>query len=132
MLVQSGRPINCFGFLGGTGTSHYQNSYFSCDPGPTGIPGDGAGNNGTTVVPRGTAGRLPWTTSLDLNVAYHPGWMEGLQFKVDVFNVFNSRDAVTVNEFGEDAAGNPQPDVYKMATGWQEPRSVRFMVQYDF
>jgi hypothetical protein len=132
MLVQSGRPINCFGFLGGANTSHYGNSYFSCDPGPTGLPGDGAGNNGTTVIPRGTSGRTPWTTSLDLNVAYKPSFVEGLQFKVDVFNVLNSRDATSVNEFGEDAAGNPQPAVYKVPTGWQNPRSVRFMVQYDF
>ena len=132
LLVQSGRPINCFGYLGGANTSRYANSYFSCDPGIPGDTGDGAGDNGTTVVPRGTSGRLPWTTTLDLNVSYKPSWMEGLQFKVDVFNVLNSRDATTVNEFGEDAAGNPQPEIYQAANGWQEPRSVRFMVQYDF
>ncbi|NUS61272.1 MAG: TonB-dependent receptor, partial [Lysobacter sp.] len=139
LRVQSGRPINCFGFLGGSNTSHYGNSYFSCDPGPTTNddgtpthPGDGSGNNGTTVVPRGTAGRLPWSTTLDLNVAYKPSWAEGLQFKIDVFNVFNSREAITVNEFGEDTAGNPQPEIYKIATNWQDPRAVRFMVQYDF
>ncbi|NUS59533.1 MAG: hypothetical protein HOQ01_01160, partial [Lysobacter sp.] len=134
LLVQSGRPINCFGFLGGSNTSRYGNSYFSCDPQDPFIDEevDGSGNNGNTVVPRGSSGRLPWTTSLDMNVAYHPSWMEGLQFKVDVFNVLNSRDAVSVNEFGEDAGGFPQPTTYKMATGWQQPRSVRFMVQYDF
>ena len=52
--------------------------------------------------------------------------------KVDVFNVFNSRKAVTVNEFGEDAGGNPQPNIYQSANGWQTPRAVRFMVQYEF
>jgi len=91
---------------------------------------------------------LPWTSTLDLNVAYAPSWVEGLQFKVDVFNVLNSSDAITVNEFGEDAAGNPQAggvygaghpragqrrgNLYGTATDWQEPRWVRLMVQYDF
>ena len=31
LLVQSGRPINCFGFLGGANSSGYANGYFSCD-----------------------------------------------------------------------------------------------------
>jgi hypothetical protein len=30
LLIQSGRPENCFGFLGGTNTAHYANGYFSC------------------------------------------------------------------------------------------------------
>ena len=34
--------------------------------------------------------------------------------------------------FGEDAAGNWQPNVWKSVNGYQAPRSVRFMVQYDF
>ena len=49
-----------------------------------------------------------------------------------MFNVLNSQDAVNVNEFGEDAAGNWQPNVWKSVNGYQAPRSVRFMVQYDF
>ena len=143
-LVQSGRPINCFGFLGGANTSHYANGYFSCNlTQDANLPGDGAGNNGFDIVDRGTAGRLPWTQTLDLNLQYAPSWAEGLKFKVDVFNVFNADKAVTVVEQGEDASGNPQAggtfqngtpraNIYKMPTGWQTPRSVRFMVQYDF
>ncbi|WP_271679448.1 TonB-dependent receptor [Thermomonas mangrovi] len=143
-IVQSGRPINCFGFLGGANTSHYANGYFSCNlTQDANLPGDGAGNNGFDIVPRGTAGRLPWTQTLDLNVAYKPAWAKGLQFKVDVFNVLNADKAITVVEQGEDASGNPQAggnfqngnpraNIYKMPTGWQAPRSVRFMVQYDF
>ena len=55
-----------------------------------------------------------------------------LQFKVDVFNVFNADKTVSVNEFGEDAGGNPDPTNYLSPTGYQRPRSVRFMVQYSF
>ncbi|MCX7042719.1 MAG: TonB-dependent receptor [Gammaproteobacteria bacterium] len=133
LLVQSGRPVNCFGFLGGSNTSHYANGYFSCSPNPTGLPGDGTGNNGFDIVPRGSAGRTEWSRNLDLNVAYKPNWADGhMMFKVDVFNVLNEHAVTTVVEQGENAAGTPQPDRYKTPTGFQTPRSVRFMVQYDF
>jgi len=130
LLVQSGRPISCIGVYQGLDVSYYGNIHFSCDPGTP----DAVGNNGSTIIPRGTVGRTPWTTNLDLNVAYKPGWMEGLQFKVDVFNVLNSRKTISVNELGESASGDPAPQVntYRTPTAWQTPRSVRLMVQYDF
>ena len=55
-------------------------------------------------TPRGTAGRLPWTTNVDMNVAWAPSFVEGLQFKMDVFNLFNSRKVTSVSEIAEDAA----------------------------
>ncbi len=134
VLVQSGRPINCFGFLGGSNTSHYANSYFSCDPGPTSNQGDGNGDNGTTIVPRGSVGRTDWQRTLDLNVAYRPSFADGkLRFQADIFNVFNADAVTTVSESGEDASGNPLlTTTYRTPTGFQAPRSVRFSVQYDF
>ena len=160
LLVQSGRPVNCFGFLGGTNTSHYANGYFSCDnaqtfpawvPNPAYNPllpnstsnrrnirnplsqGELQAFNGFTVVPRGARGRTEWSRTLDLNVAYKPNWADGhLMFKADVFNVLNEHAVTTVVEQGENSAGEPQPDRYKTPTGFQTPRSVRFMVQYDF
>ena len=92
----------------------------------------GGNNNGTTIVPRGSVGRTEWQRQLDLNVAYHPNWAEGLQFKVDVFNVFNNHAVTSVIEQGENTAGEPTPDRYRTPTSFQAPRSVRFMVQYDF
>ncbi len=150
LLVQSGRPVNCFGFLGGADTSGYQNGYFSCDSGPaqpqclvvhaagTSCPSPnplyhGGGNNGSTIVPRGTRGRTPWQRTLDLNVAYKPNWADGhLTLKGDMFNVFNEHAATSVVEQGENTAGAPQPDSYRTPSGYQAPRSVRFMVQYDW
>jgi hypothetical protein len=129
LLVQSGQPVNCFGFLGGYDTSRYANSYFSCDPGQP----DDNGDNGSTVVSRGSAGRTPWTRTLDLNVAYRPGFADGkLQLKMDIFNVFDADSASVVDEFGEDGSGFPNVETYKHATNWQPPRAFRFMVQYDW
>ncbi len=130
LLVQSGRPISCIGIYKGFETSHYGNIHFSCDPGTP----DASGNNGDTIVGRGTVGRTPWTQTLDLNVAYKPSWMKGLQFKADVFNVLNNSKPISVNELGENSAGDPIAVVntYGTPTAWQAPREVRFLVQYDF
>lgn len=133
VLLQSGRPINCFGFLGGPNTSRYGNSYFSCDPGVANLPGDGPGNNGSTIVTRGSAGSTPWLHKLDLNVAYSPAWADGkLRLKADVFNVLDSHAVISVVEEGENSVGDPQPDAYGSAQAFQAPRSVRFSVEYRF
>jgi hypothetical protein len=132
LLIQSGRPVNCFGWLGGANTAHYGASYFSCDPGPT-TSQDGGGYNGVTIIPRGSVGRTEWQRTVDVNVAYKPNWADGhLTMKMDVFNLFNEHAVTTVSETGENAAGQPQPDSYRTPTGFQRPRAVRFMVQYDF
>ena len=140
LLVQSGRPISCIGVLDSIPrTSHYGNIHFSCDPGIPDTSGSTTtnpnfGNNGSTVISRGTVGRTPWSTTLDLNVAYKPSWAKGLQLKMDVFNILNSDKPLSVSETGEDANGDPRPvaNSYLTPTSWQTPRSVRFMVQYDF
>ncbi|HJR74593.1 MAG TPA: TonB-dependent receptor [Luteimonas sp.] len=148
VLVQSGRPLNCFGVLDrnplspeqgdtdGDGTPNetnynphpYGSSFMRCGTTTAG------GSNDPTVVarPRGTAGRLPWTSQLDLNVAYTPNWAEGLTLKMDIFNVLNSQKVTSVTETAEVAAtGNPS-QTYLLPASFQAPRQVRFMVQYDF
>jgi hypothetical protein len=129
LLIQSGRPINCFGIYGSDPVG-YGTSYFSCD---LGVP-DANGDNGTTVVPRGSAGHMPWSRALDLNVSYKRPLANGnLTLKVDMFNVLNEHATTDVSEFGEDGAGNPVvTSTYKVPIGFQDPRAVRFMLQYDF
>ena len=87
---------------------------------------------GAVAKPRGTAGRLPWTSNFDLNVAYAPSWAEGLQFKVDIFNVLNSQKVTSYSEIAEDGATGNALETYLLPTSFQAPRAVRFMVQYDF
>ncbi len=145
MLVQSGRPINCLGVLDrdpvpyGVETDGdpetvddnysphpYGSSFMRCSP-----SGD-ATLDDSVAVPRGSKGRLPWTTQFDLNVNYRPNWMEGLQFKVDVFNVLNSQKVTSVIETAEISATGAASNTYLLPASFQQPRSVRFMVQYDF
>jgi outer membrane receptor for ferrienterochelin and colicin len=129
-LFQTGRPINCFGVYADDPVG-YGNSYFSCDRGA--VDPD-TGSNGTTIVPRGSAGRTAKIYNLDLNVAYRPSFADGrMTFKVDVFNVFNRQEALAVDESGEDSDGNPLfGKTFMTPTILQAPRSVRFMLQYDF
>ncbi len=135
LLVQSGRPINCLGTFdrdpsrvpgsppslpapSGTFNPHpYGSSFFQCN---------------AIAAPRGTRGRLPWTSNLDLNVAWRPTFVEGLQFKMDIFNVLNSQKVTSVIEQAEDPQTGDTLATYLQPASFQAPRSVRFMVQYDF
>ncbi len=147
LLIQSGRPQNCFGIYGGD-PIYYRNSYFSCDatlfnecavgnedPLDDGQcpAAPGRLNNGYTRGNRGDHGRTEWMRSLDLNVAYKPKFAAGnLTLKLDVFNVFNEHAATSVWERGESRTGQPMQDTYLLPTGFQAPRQFRFMVQYDW
>jgi hypothetical protein len=139
LLVQSGRPKNCFGDLDTdplppeAGDDHfsphpYGSSFFRCGTTELGASGPVA------VTPRGKAGRLPWTNSIDLNIAYFPNWAEGLQFKMDVFNILNNPKPTSVVEVAENGAGTTGLPLatYGLVRAYQAPRSVRFLVQYDF
>ncbi len=145
LLVQSGRPKNCIGSLDqnplppvrdaagniiqSNFTNHpYQAAFFRC-----GTTVDGGVDDATVVaVPRGKAGRLPWTNTVDLNVAYNPSYMEGWQFKVDVFNVFNRQEVVQISETAENGTTGLPLNTYQLPTAFQNPRYFRFMAQYDF
>ncbi|MUV12710.1 TonB-dependent receptor [Noviluteimonas gilva] len=131
LIIQSGRPVNCLGVLDrdptrAPGAPPNDATY---DPHPYGSSFMRCNNS---PVPRGTAGRLPWTQNLDLNVAYAPSWAEGLQFKVDVFNVFDSQKVTSVVETAEVPETGLPSEVYLVPASFQAPRTVRFMVQYDF
>jgi hypothetical protein len=51
---------------------------------------------------------------------------------MDVFNIFNSQKVIAVSEVAEDSASGTPLSTYLLPRAYQAPRSVRFMVQYDF
>ena len=147
LLVKSGRPQNCFGVYPADGPDQVAPLYgvasFYCgtaNSSPTLELEDGSvvanpdyePSYGTgDFHPRGTSGRTPWVTQLDLQVAYEPNWAEGLALRVDVVNVFNSQKWTEVNEdFETDSRGaNAQ---YLHPTAFQPGRAVTFSVEYDW
>lgn len=129
VLVQSGRPKVCIGtdqdaedglknpLYGETyGGPGYGNVYMFC--------------NGA-YVPRGSIGRMPVEKRLDMNLVYSPAKVKGLSFKVDVFNVFNTQDALTRQETYDSGDGAIQAS-YNRVRAYQTPRSAKFTVQYDY
>ncbi|MEW6763895.1 MAG: TonB-dependent receptor [Pseudomonadota bacterium] len=118
-LMQSGRPVNCLGYYAGnldTVSIGYESASFWCN---------------SKLNPRGTLGNLGWTKEVGLQLSYEPKWLKGTTFQVDVLNLFNEREAVTVDEEGELSQGTPSPN-YRQPLYFQPARSVRFMAQYEF
>ena len=159
VLLQSGRPKNCFGLLDldprpplydangnpipdpaspATRANPLRPYHFLAHPygsnfmrcGTTTF--GGLDDNTVVATPRGAVGRLPWTSQFDLNLVYKPSWMKGLQMKVDVFNILNTQKATAMVENAEVRATGLPSRFYGLPVNNQFPRSVRFMVQYDF
>ena len=134
LLVQSGRPVNCNGFIpeddevfegvDGGQAFNYSASSFFCH--------DAAGN--PRLGNRGDQGRTPWSRTFDASLAWIPSFGKGkLTAQVDVFNVFNS-DAITEYvETGDKNRASPVASLdYGLPVNFQAPRSVRLSITYDF
>jgi len=79
-------------------------------------------------VPRGSAGRLPWTTVLDVGAQYAPNVLKNqLTVGLDVFNVFNTQKPQSKTEFQDAASASRNKFL-----SYNAPRAVRFMVRYDW
>lgn len=129
LVVQSGRPKNCLGVLFPYhgGIHPYGSSFFRC-----GTTTAGGRDGPSQPMPRGTAGRLPWTYSVDLSFAYAPRWAEGLIAKMDVFNVFNKQETVAVDDRAENAATGTPASTYLVPRAFQAPREFQFSLVYNF
>jgi len=131
LLVQSGRPENCMGVLSPWPNARnihpYGSSFFRC-----GTTRAGGRDGPSEAAPRGTAGRLPWTWSVDLSFAYTPRWAEGLTAKLDVFNLFNKQEVLAITERAESAATGAPVSTYLAPRAFQAARYLQFSVQYDF
>jgi hypothetical protein len=121
VLFASGRPRSCIGSEAAPIDSpNYANQTFWCL---------GATRAQNVITQRGSLGRLPWDNRLDLNVAYKPNMVPGLQVRLDVFNVFNRQVVQNVTE-GYNSASLVS-SIYGTPLSLTAPRSGRFSVSYD-
>jgi hypothetical protein len=83
-------------------------------------------------TPRGTAGRTPWTFTVDLSVSYD-FTVAGvdMQASVDVFNVLDIQEVTSPNEHYERSEGTVN-QWHGAAYDWTPPRSVRLGLQARF
>ncbi len=134
LLIQSGRPVSCYGFIplegfDPNGTDHeyfplYAASSFYCLD----------SNNNRVLGKRGNYGRTPWVKSLDMGVSYTPNWANGdLTFKLAVQNLFNSATVVEYNEVAETNRELQKFDDNFLNDGrHQAPRETTLSVHYRF
>lgn len=143
-LIQSGRPRNCLGFPpenvrdfegpdGSPGSGNYTSpSSFYCVDRVVVI--DGVPTPISELRSRGSYGRTPWTSSIDLSLAWAPKLGNGdFTLKFDVFNVFNAKRPIQYNETGDVNRAQPEhnPD-YGLPDTYQSGRHYRFTARYDF
>ncbi len=135
-LLQSGRPINCFGLYPETGANPDAGSYgaesFYCGYYADGTGAADTGNDHAAYLhPRGSVGRVPWVHTLDLRLNYEPSWAEGLGLSMAITNVLDSEDYYRVQDVGDEDTGAPRY-TYRQPLSFVNPRSVQFSVQYEF
>ena len=133
--VASGRPLSCIGFVPPSvrdyaGASQYTtaSSYYCLNAAGT-----------TVLTQRGTVGRTPWTSSLDVSFAWTPKVGPGkLTMQMDIFNIVNSQKATELNEirdFSRQTSGVPPGQLsqnYGQPTSLESPRAVRLTARYEF
>ena len=120
LLIQSGRPLNGFGegLPEGYGDGFDEYAY-----GQTYYVGD-------AFLPRGSFGRTPWTTQLDLSLQYRTTFGDAdVTLQADVFNVFDAQNAV---RFDEDAESGGANEDFMLPVGFQTPRQVMFSANIRF
>lgn len=120
IMIQSGRPKNCLGLYTGdldTVSVNYGAASFYC--------------NGV-LNPRGTLGRLPWTTEVGLQATYQPKWKKGLSFSIDALNIFNERTVTAIEEQGEAESSGTVNPIYRRPVSYMSARKIRFTAAYEF
>ncbi len=125
LVVQSGMPRNCLGFLGPDevdaggpyGGGFYGSDYHWCrgEPWPPGKEFN------------------PWTKRLDLGVQYQPAFADSkLTFRLDVFNVTDEQETLQTEANLHPRYTHTISNTYGMPLFFQTPRYVRFSVSYDY
>jgi hypothetical protein len=121
LLAATGRPRTCIGSSAQPGDSpNYANQSFWCL---------GSDLSHNVITQRGSIGRLPSDTRLDVNFAYKPTYVPGLQARIDVFNLFNRQVVQNVTEAYN--SGTRISSLYQTPLSLTAPRSVRMTVTYD-
>lgn len=133
--IASGRAISCIGYVPYTADDYSDARNYNTASSYYCVNDQGK----SELHQRGTFGRTPWSTTLDMNLAYITKFGQSkLTLQVDVFNILNrhtvaevqerrdySRATVSVNE------GKPNLN-WLSPTSFQEPRSVRLTARYEY
>lgn len=85
-----------------------------------------------TDAPRGYLGRMPDLSTIDLHFGYGRNiGKTHMKVSLDVSNLFNAQEVQNYNDDAETAAAVKDPEYLKIL-GYQQPRSVRLAVLWDW
>jgi len=118
--LSSGRPINAFGI-------NYDDQ-FAAQYGAESFYQDGQ------LVPRGSRGRTPFVSNLDLSLSYEYQFGRNdatALFKVDVFNVFDAHNSTEIIETAEEENGSVNLE-YLLPRSFQQPQYLKFSANFAF
>ncbi len=114
----TGRPTNAFGV--------HPTDSFSAQYGAASFYRQGV------FTPRGSLGRSPNVTAIDLGLRYETDFGPNtLTFRADVFNVLNADTVIEINEVADQSSGIAAPS-FLLPGRFQRPRAVRLSATYDF
>ncbi|MDO8179588.1 MAG: TonB-dependent receptor [Undibacterium sp.] len=118
LLLASGRSKNCIGNFpdDSNPAAAYGSAFFYC--------------NGV-ATPRGSQGKLPWDTRLDMNLVYRPAQVKGLAFKFDVYNLFNRSTIQNIDEVYNVDTGVVS-STFGQAISYTTPRYAKLTVEYSY
>jgi hypothetical protein len=147
LVVQSGRPVSCNGFIptdalgvgapdAGTLGLYSGSSFYCLDPsGPYSQVINAAGDRAHyRLGNRGDQGRTPWVHTLDLGVTYTPEWAsKQLSLQMNVLNVLNAQTAIEYNESSQLTRLDAQVQRdFLNDVNYQAPRSLELVARYRF
>jgi Carboxypeptidase regulatory-like domain/TonB-dependent Receptor Plug Domain len=126
--VLSGRPVNAFGVGNPFDGTSYNSFYVCVENCQSPVPSERV----FELNPRGSQGELPWTYDVGAYVSYrHSFGVTDLEVKLTVFNLLNQDSVIEVDETLDAGIGVRNPD-YRLATGYQAPRSALLTLTLDF
>ncbi len=133
--LASGRPISCIGFVPSTADDYSDAVNYTTASSYYCVNDQGK----SELHQRGSFGRTPWTTTLDMNLAYITKFGQNkLTFQVDVFNILNRHTVGEVQERRDYSRSTTSATEGKANLNWlsptsfQEPRSVRLTARYEY
>jgi len=123
--IKSGTPINCLGYFNPGNVDEN-----SADGDPVGY-GSAYHTCFGKIATQGSQ-RTPWTRQIDLGLQYRPDALQGkLNLTVNVFNLLNGKKVTQYNVTSEDTPYTVNNE-YLMPLSRQAPRTVQFVMSYDY
>jgi outer membrane receptor protein involved in Fe transport len=130
MTVLSGGPISAFGVGNPYDATNYHSNFIcvqNCDS-------ETSEDRVYVVSPRASYGTMPWTYTFDASLSYlmQMGETGRLQVKLSVYNLFNQRKTIAVDQDLQTDISNETNPNFLQSVRFQAPRAAQLTVTATF